>query len=371
MPFPVSRERSKACLRKKVYSKRMQNLDLLERLLQAAAPSGFEARASLVWADAAREFASVQHDPHGNVYATVHRDRGLKIMLLGHLDEIGLIVTHIGEKGMVRVKTLGGWDVQVLPGQRMRVLCKDGDLLAVVGRKPTHLMNGDENSKAVKIEDIWLDFGMTQEEVKQKVRLGDVAVLEQPVLHLGDKLVSKALDNRVGGFIVLEAVRRLGNLDCPHEVCAVATVQEEIGAYGARFAVQRLEPRVAIAVDMTFESTQPGVDSQEVGDVPFGSGVNIALGAIVHPHLNDVLLETARKHDIKTTISINPKLTGTDADATALFGRGTPSAALSVPIRYMHSPNEMVQLSDIEDCINLIVQFVMDLPADIEFSRNR
>lgn len=347
----------------------MQNLALLEQLLNAAAPSGFEARASKIWADAAREFASVQHDPHGNVYATVQRERGLKVLLLGHLDEIGLMVSHIGDKGMVKVKTLGGWDTQVLPGQRMRVLCKDGDLLAVVGRKPTHLMTSDETSKAVKIDDLWLDFGLSQDELKQKVQLGDVAVLEQPMLRLGDKLVSKALDNRVGGFIVLEALRRLGSLDCPHEVCAVATVQEEIGAYGARFAVQRLEPTLAIAVDMTFESTQPGIDSADVGEAPFGSGVNIALGAVVHPHLNRLLLGTAQKHDIKTTISINPKLTGTDADATALFGKGTPSAALSVPIRYMHSPNEMVQLSDIEDCINLIVQFVMDLGADTEFSR--
>jgi putative aminopeptidase FrvX len=295
----------------------------------------------------------------------------LKVMLSGHLDEIGVIVTHIGEKGVVRFKALGGWDVQVLPGQRLRVLCKDGDLLAVVGRKPTHLQSSEESSKAAKMDDLWLDFGLPQDELKTKVRLGDVGVLEQPVLHLGDKLVSKALDNRVGGFIVLEALRRLGGQDCPHEVCAVATVQEEIGAYGARFAVQRLEPTLALAVDMTFETTQPGVDSVDNGDVPFGSGVNLALGAVVHPHLNDLLLETAQKHDIKTTISINPKLTGTDADATALYGQGTPSAALSVPIRYMHSPNEMVQLSDVEDCINLIVQFVLDLPADTEFSRNR
>jgi putative aminopeptidase FrvX len=349
----------------------MQNLPLLERLLTAAAPSGFEARASLVWADAAREFSSVQHDPHGNVYAVVHRGRGIKVMLAGHLDEIGLMVSHIGDKGVVRVKALGGWDAQVLPGQRMRVLCQDGDLLAVVGRKPMHLMGSEDTSKAVKIEDLWLDFGLPQDELKQKVHLGDVAVLEQPVLHLGDKLVSKALDNRIGGFVVLEAARRLGNLDCPHEVCAVATVQEEIGAYGARFAVQRLEPSLAIAVDVTFETSQPGVDSTDVGDVPFGSGVNVGIGAVVHPHLNRLLLETAQKHDIKHSVSVYPRLTNTDADATALFGRGTPSATLGVPLRYMHSPNEMVQLSDIEDCINLIVQFVLELPADTEFSRNR
>jgi putative aminopeptidase FrvX len=348
----------------------MQNQDLLQRLLETPGPSGFESRVAAVWADAARDFASVHHDPHGNVYATIFRERGLKVMLCGHLDEIGLMVSSIDDKGFVRVKALGGWDVQVLPGQRIRVLAQGGDLIAVVGRKPTHLMSGDDSSKAVKLEDIWLDFGLPVAELKLLVRLGDVGVLEQPMLKLGDKLVSKALDNRVGGFVVLEALRRLSNLDCLHEVTAVATSQEEIGAYGARFAVQRLEPTLAIAVDMTFESLQPGVDTAEVGEVPFGSGVNITLGAVVNPELNALLLRVAEKHQIKTSISINPKLTGTDADATALFGKGTPSAALSVPVRYMHSPNEMVQISDIEDCINLIVQFVLDLSGDADFSRS-
>ena len=348
----------------------MQNQDFLHRLLETPGPSGFESRVSGLWAQEAKSFSSVSHDPHGNVYATIGRERGLKIMLCGHLDEIGLMISQIGEKGFVRVKALGGWDMQILPGQRVRVLAKGGDLLAVVGRKPFHLMTGDDDSKAVKIEDLWLDFGLPLEELQQKVQLGDVAVIEQPVLQLGNKLVSKALDNRVGGFIVLEALRRLSALDCLHEVTAVATSQEEIGSLGARFAVQHLEPKLAIAVDMTFESLQPGVDSAEVGEVPFGSGVNITLGAVVNPRLNTLLLETAKKHQIKISQTVSPKATGTDADATALFGKGTPSAALSVPIRYMHSPNEMVQLSDIEDCINLIVQFILDLSGDADFSRS-
>ncbi len=348
----------------------MQNQNFLHRLLETPGPSGFESRVSALWADEARAFSSVTHDPHGNVYATIGRERGLKVMLCGHLDEIGLMISQIGEKGFVRVKALGGWDLQVLPGQRVRVLAKDGDLMAVVGRKPVHLMSGDDSSKAVKIEDIWLDFGLPLEELKLKVQLGDVAVIEQPVLQIGDKLVSKALDNRVGGFIVFEALRRLSALDCLHEVTAVATSQEEIGSFGARFAVQHLEPKLAIAIDMTFESLQPGVDSADVGEVPFGSGVNITLGAVVNPKLNAMLLESAKKHDIKTSLTVSPKSTGTDADATALFGKGTPSAALSVPLRYMHSPNEMVQLSDIEDCINLIVQFILDLPGDADFSRS-
>ncbi len=348
----------------------MQNLDLLKRLLETPGPSGFESRVARIWATAASDFSSVKHDSHGNIYATIGQDRGYKIMLCGHLDEIGLMISSIDDHGLLRVKELGGWDTQILPGQRVRILGQNGDILSVVGRKPIHLMEGDERSKATKINELWLDTGLPTAEVKRNIRLGDVAVLEQPVLQLDDKLVSKALDNRVGGFIVLEVLRRLSTLPCLHEVIAVATSQEEIGAYGARIAANQLEPTIAIAVDMTYETSQPGIDATDVGEVPFGSGVNISVGAIMNPRLNSMLLEAGQRHNIATTVSVYPTQTGTDADVTAVVGKGVPSAAVSVPIRYMHSPNEMVQISDIEACIDLLVHFILDLSADTDFSRS-
>ncbi len=347
----------------------VQNLNVLKRLLETPGPSGFESRVAQVWATEARLFASVEEDHHGSVYATINRGLGLKVMLSGHLDEIGLMISHVDDKGIARVKNIGGWDANILLGQRVRVMARGGDLMAVVGCTPVHLQSGDAKEAGVKIKDLWLDFGLSGDEVKSKVRVGDVAVIEQPVLELGERLVSKALDNRLGAFIALEAIRRLSQRPCLHEVTAVATSQEEIGAHGASIAAFKLEPHLAIALDLAFESTQPNVNPQEIGEAPFGSGVNIVISALTNSTLNDMLIAIAIKHGINTTLCAEPRATGTDADLIAVHGKGTPSASLGVPSRYMHSPCEMVQLSDVEACIDLLVQFILELPADADFSR--
>jgi endoglucanase len=348
----------------------MEHLDFLRRLLEAAAPSGFEARAARVWADEARGFSSVRGDAYGNVFATINAGSGLPIMLSGHLDEIGLMVSHVGDEGFVRFKGIGGWDAQVLPGQRVRVLAKDGDLIGVVGRKPVHLMQGDERDAAAKLKDLWLDFGLEGEALKERVHVGDVGVLEQPVLELGDgRLISKALDNRVGAFVVLQALRRLSATTCLHQVTAVGAAQEEIGAHGAGVAAHALEPKLAIVVDVTYESAQPGVDEHDVGVAPFGSGANITFSALTHPKLNALALEIAARHGIKTSSSAFPRATGTDADTIAVTRAGVPCLVLSVPLRYMHSPSEMVDLRDVEAVVALIVEVCLSLPGDFDFAR--
>jgi putative aminopeptidase FrvX len=345
-------------------------MDFLKRLLEAAAPSGFETRAARVWADEARGFSSVRFDEYGNVFAGINAERGLSVMLSGHLDEIGLMVSHVGDKGFVSVKGIGGWDAQVLPGQRVRLLARGGDLIGVVGRKAVHLMKGDDRDKAVKLEDVWLDFGLDVDEAKQKIRVGDVAVLEQPTLDFGNgRIAAKALDNRLGAFIVLEALRRLSEGSCLHQVTAVGAAQEEIGAFGAKVAAFELAPKLAIIVDVTHETTQPGVDEKDVGVTPFGSGANLCFSALTHPKLNDLMLEVAQKHGIKTSLSAYPRFTGTDGDTIAVSRAGIPCVVLSVPLRYMHSPSEMVDLSDAQAVIDLIVAFCLELPGDIDLSR--
>ena len=347
----------------------MQNMDFLKNLLTAAAPSGFEARAARVWADEARGFSSVRGDGFGNVFASINPDQGLSVMLCGHLDEIGLMVSHIGDKGFVHIKGIGGWDAQVLPGQRVRLLAKDGDLIGVVGRKPIHVLEADEATKAVKLEDIWLDFGLDEAAAKQLIRVGDVGVLEQPVLELGNRIVSKALDNRLGAFAVLEALRRLSAADCLHAVTAVGAAQEEIGSFGAGVSAFALEPTLAIIVDVTHETAQPGVKETDVGVTPFGSGANISVGAFTHPKLNALVLEVAAQRNISVSITAYPNLTFTDTDRLAIARSGIPCVLLSIPLRYMHSPSEMAALSDVEAVIDLIVQFCLALPGDFDFSR--
>ena len=347
----------------------MQNMDFLKKLLMAAAPSGFESRAARVWADEARGFSSVRGDGFGNVFAGINPDMGLSVMLCGHLDEIGLMVSHVGDKGFVHVKGIGSWDAQVLPGQRVRLLARDGDLIGVVGRQPIHVLEADEREKSVKLENIWLDFGLDEAAAKQQIRVGDVGVLEQPVLELGDRIVSKALDNRLGAFIVLEALRALSAASCLHAVTAVGAAQEEIGSFGAGVAGFALSPTLAIVVDVTHETSQPGVKESDVGVTPFGSGANISLGAFTHPKLNALMLEVAAQHQIKVSVSAYPSLTATDTDRLAIAKTGIPCVLLSIPLRYMHSPSEMADLADVRAVIDLIVQFCLALPGDFDFSR--
>jgi putative aminopeptidase FrvX len=360
-----------------------ERLPFLKALLEASGPSGFEGRAAKVWADEAAGFSSVTTDYHGNVYASIKPasgsngkgSSGLKVLLTGHIDEIGLIVTHIDSDGFLTLEPIGGWDAQILLGQRLRVLAKDGDLIGVLGRKPIHLLEGDDRRTAVKIEDMTLDLGFEADEVKRRVRVGDVAVLEGPVLEFGavsegkGRLVSKALDDRIGAFAVLEALRILAASGCVHEVIALAAVQEEIGSFGARVATFKLEPHVALVVDVTFESKQPGVPAKKVGEVPFGSGANINISPFSNPVVVRELLEVAEREGIPTTLSANGDRTFTDADATAVSRVGVPTGVISIPLRYMHSASEMVALEDVRAVVDLLVAYVSGLTTDRVFNR--
>lgn len=344
-------------------------LEFLISLLTAPAPSGFERRAARVWLEQAASFAQTSSDHHGNAYATINPDAPLRLALVGHIDEIGLMVTHVDGDGFVYFAQLGGWDARVLVGQRVRLLAQTGDLIGVIGIKPPHLMTADEKGKNTTLDDLWIDLGLEPDDVKAQVRVGDVAVVEQPPMRIGTRLVSKALDNRVGAFIVLETLRRLHDLGCAHAVTALAASQEEIGSYGARIAAFSLEPHAALVVDVTHETKQPGVSVKRLNDVAFGSGANLTISALTNPSINRALQEIAVAQDIKLTLSADPTLTGTDADQVTIARAGVPSAVLSVPLRYMHSPVETVDLRDVEAVIALMVAYVVQLPANAQFPR--
>ena len=346
------------------------NLDFLKPLLEAAGPSGFEGRAARVWTAEAETFADrVYSDHYGNVYAELNPDAGRPVVLMGHLDEIGVMVSHVDDQGLLSILNLGGWDAQVLVGQRVRLLAEDGDLIGVVGKKPIHLMEGSEREKGSKLEDLWLDTGLGVDEVRRRVPVGTVGVIEQPVLVVGERVIAKALDNRIGAFTVLEALRQLRQNGVQRRVVAVASAQEEIGAFGARVAAFQLEPLAALVVDVTFETTQPGVDVKKVGRADFGSGVNLSVSALTSPVILKSLMAAATARDIPFTLSANPKRTGTDADEVTLTRAGVPTGVVSIPQRYMHSPSEMVDLRDVRACVNLMAAWVEDLVDDQVFLR--
>ncbi len=348
-------------------------MDFLTRLLDAAGPSGFEARAARVWRSEAEGIVpEVSVDVSGNSFATLNPGGSPRVMLAGHIDEIGLMVTHIDEDGFLYFEGIGGWDPQVLVGQRVRLLSKGGDVLGVIGKKPIHLMKSDEKEKASKIEDLWIDIGARNRDgVKRRgVRVGDPAVIDATMLELDeDRIASRAIDNRIGAFVVLEALRLLADGPPAAQVTAVATSQEEIGlgGGGARTSAYSLDPQAALVVDVTFATDAPGVEKKELGEHELGGGPVLGRGSAAHPLVFDRLVAAAEREGIPYTISAQARYTATDADAIHLSRAGVATGLISVPNRYMHSPNEVVSRSDLEQAARLLAAFVQDLMPETDF----
>lgn len=348
------------------------SLSFLKKLLNTPGPSGFETNAARVWRDEAASFAdSVDTDVSGNSWAVVGSGAP-RVMLAGHIDEIGLMLTHVDDEGFLYFEGIGGWDPQVLVGQRVRLLCRDGDVLGVIGKKPIHLIKPDERDKASKITDLWIDIGAKNREAAQQrgVRVGDPGVLDTQLVELSDDLIaSRSIDNRIGAFVVLEALRLLAQDRPAAQVAAVATAQEEIGysGGGARTAAYRLDPQVAIVVDVTFATDAPGLEKKELGEHKLGGGPVLTRGSAAHALVFERLAQVAARESIPFTIAASPRFSSTDADAIYLSRAGVATAIVSVPNRYMHSPNEIVSLSDLETAAKLIATFVRSLESTDDF----
>jgi endoglucanase len=360
--------------RKKSSTSPTRDIAFLERLLDAAGPSGFEVRAARVWREEAEKLADeVRVDVYGNSFASLNPSGSPRIMLAGHIDEIGLQITHIDAAGYLYVAEIGGWDPQVLVGQRVRILTKRGDVTGVIGKKAIHLIEREDREKASKTKQLWVDVGASNRAVvaKMGVRVGDPMVLDQGMVRLGrDRIASRAIDNRIGAFVVLEAVRMLARRRPRACVIAAATVQEEIGysGGGARTSAYALEPDVAIVVDVTFSSDVPDVDKKEVGERELGSGPVLTRGSASHESVFDALANVADKEGIPYTIQAAPKATRTDADGIYLTRKGVPTTVISIPNRYMHSPNEVVSLADVNNTARLIAAFARSLGAATDFT---
>ncbi len=350
------------------------NTDFLARLLDAPGPSGFEVRPARTWREEAETFADrVDVDVSGNSVAALNPDGRPRVMLAGHIDEIGLQVTHVDDEGYLYVDGIGGWDPQVLVGQRVRILGSEGEVPGVVGKKAIHLMQEDERSKASKIKELWVDVGAgSRDEVSELgLRVGDSMVLDQPMIRLaGDRIASRAVDNRIGAYVVLEAVRLLAGEPAAAGAFAVATTQEEIGYQGggARSSAFRLEPDVALVVDVTFSTDVPDVPKKELGDHKIGGGPVLSRGSAAHPVVFERLVAVAEAEDIPYTVQASPRATRTDADSIHLTRAGVPTGLVSVPNRYMHSPNELVSLSDLENTARLLGAFIRSLDESTDFT---
>jgi putative aminopeptidase FrvX len=350
---------------------------VLADLLAARGPSGYETAPAAVWRDVASVFAEVSTDVVGTPLALVAPKHGSehaapRLLVVGHIDEIGLIVNHIDDEGYLWFGGVGGWDAQILVGQRVVIDTRGGPVAGVVGKKPIHLLREEERKKVADVREMHIDIGARDgKQAAEMVRVGDVAVIDSlPAQLPNGRLTSRALDNRLGSFVALEAARLVAEAGgAAWELAAVAAAQEEITFGGSRTSAFALKPQAAIVVDVTHATDAPGIDVKDAGKHELGSGPVISRGSTLNPALFEHLHQTAEAEKIPFTIEASARATGTDADAVHISRAGVPTALVSIPIRYMHSPVELVQLDDVHASARLIAAAALALDEETSFAR--
>jgi putative aminopeptidase FrvX len=335
-------------------------------LLEARSPTGHEYEAQAV-VDAHMESVvdTYRKDTMGNRFATVNPQGDPSILFAGHIDELGLIVTYISEKGFLYFDTLGGHDRSMISGRRVSILTRDGEIKGVTGKRAIHLMSAEDRKKVPETHHIWIDIGVSSRgEAEALVRIGDCAVYDQGFeLIRGSIGVARAFDDKAGAYAVLEAVRRLatGKGRLAARVVAAATTQEEIGTRGAITAAFSENPDFAIAVDVGHATDSPDCDVRKYGSFKQGGGPIVCRGPNINPVIFERIVTIAEKNKIPYQLEADSRPTGTDARAIQVAQAGIATGLLSIPLRYMHTPSEMVDLQDIEHTVQLLVAVARSL----------
>jgi tetrahedral aminopeptidase len=337
----------------------------LLQMLETASPSGFEENNAAHYRNYVSTFAdSVVTDRLGSVIAAVNPEGSPRVMLAGHIDEIGFLIHWISDDGYLYFRTIGGHDPVNIVGQRVMVHTRKGQVPGVIGKKPIHMTPADERGKKIDLEDLWIDLGVTSKEeaVTAGVQVGDFAVYDVPVTPLlGDRMAARAFDNRVGAWVVAEALRRVKALNPSAAVFAVATVQEEIGLRGAHASTHGVNPDIGIAVDVTFATDFPSMDKRKTSEVKIGGGPGVLRGANANRKLADRICDVAEGAGIPVQIQATPNGTGTDANAMQISCAGVTTGLVEVPLRYMHTPCEVISLQDADWCAELLAQVCASL----------
>lgn len=345
--------------------------DFLKALLLAPSPSGYEQPAQAVVRDYVKSFADqVTTDVHGNVIVAKNPGAAQRVLLAGHCDQIGLVVTYIDDKGFLYTKPIGGWDPQQLIGQRMTVWTESGPIPAVIARKPIHLLKEEDRNKVVKLEEMWLDIGARDKaDAASSVMIGDAVTLELGYQELRNGLANApGMDNITGVWVVIEALRRAAQQPLRCAIYAVSTVQEEIGLRGAYTSTFGIAPHIGIAVDVTHATDCPTLDQRQGGDIRLGNGPVIERGPNVNPRLFTRLVETAKHKEITYQIAAHNRGTGTDANAIQLSRAGVVTGLVGIPNRYMHSAVETIALDDIDKAADLLAEFMVGLDGTEDFT---
>jgi putative aminopeptidase FrvX len=351
---------------------RTADLKFLTDLIEAPSPSGYEQPAAKVYRDWVGKHAdSVETDVMGSVHAVLKgTGKGPSVMLAGHIDEIGFMVNYITDQGFIAFSAIGGIDAAVLPGMRVHVHTEKGPLLGVMGRMPIHLIDDEERKKVTKMHKLFIDLGMPCDDVKKRVRIGDPITFAVGLETFGEGMaVSRSFDDKMGAYIcaqVLAEVKKAGG--AKGDLVAAATVQEEIGLRGGSTSAFAIDPVVGIALEVTHATDYPDVDKRQHGEFECGKGPVITRGANINPKVFELLCAAAKKARVPFQIEAEPRGTGTDANAIQIAKSGKAAGLVSVPLRYMHTPTEVLALSDIDDAVKLLARFVLDLKPGTDFT---
>jgi tetrahedral aminopeptidase len=346
------------------------SLDFLKQLLAAPSPSGYEQPAQLIWRKYTKAYAeSMDSDLHGNSIAALHASGHPRIMLAGHCDELGFVVKYIDDKGYIYFETIGGHDAILVPGRRVTLYTSKGAIYGITGRKAIHLLNKEDRAKVPEISNIWIDIGSSsREETLERVALGDPIVHDASFTMLNENLVaSRGLDDKIGAFIVAQTCRSLAKKSLAAAVFGVATVQEEIGLRGAQTSAYAIDPQIGIAIDVTHATDHPDMQPQKHGCIKLGAGPVILRGANANAKLVELLLQVAKEQNIPYQIEVSGGATGTDANRIQLSRQGVAAALISIPLRYMHTPVEVISLQDAENAVRLLAALCELLTPEMDF----
>lgn len=343
----------------------------LIKLLETPSPSGYESPVQEVVRQYVTGFAdSVTTDLHGNVIACKNPGAPLRVMLDGHCDQIGLLVSQIDDNGFIYTQTIGGWDPQQLIGQRMTIRANSGPIAAVIARKPIHLLKDDERKQAAKHEDLWLDIGAKdKDEAKRLVRVGDPVTLQlgyQPLLN--NLANAPGMDNKTGLWVVIEALRRASSQPLNCALYAVSAVQEEIGLRGTQTSAFGVDPHIGIAVDVTHATDCPTIDKRQHGEIALGKGPVIFRGPNMNPKVVQKLIGVCDSGEIPYQLSASGRATPNDANPIQITRAGVATGLVATPNRYMHSAVETISLDDIDRAADLLAGFAASVSGDDDFT---
>jgi len=349
---------------------RKESFEFLKKLLSTPSPSGYEARSQKVWCDYARQFADkVETDAYGNAVAILNPAGDPKIMLDGHVDEIGLMVKHIDEKGFIYFQRIGGVDPALIRGKRVNIHTAKGVVRGVIGATAIHLQEKDKDQKAPKMHECFIDIGAKDgKDAAKKVSVGDpITFVDDFEMLNANVAVARAFDNRAGTWAVIEALRIAKESKPRCAIYACSAIQEETGLNGAHMLAERVKPDAAVAVEVTHATDSPGIDVKQHGEIKMGQGPALSIGRENHPAIVERLRQIARRRKIAIQIETFSLTGGTDALAIWTKHGGIPAALVSVPNRYMHSTVETLDLRDLQRAADLLAAFCADLKKGERF----